>query len=365
MKRYRISEQETDMRELHISKRNLRDTKVADVASPPLAEGAARLKLDLFALTSNNITYAAMGTGMLGYWDFFPAPEGQGKVPVWGFATVIESKADGIEKGARFYGYYPLAETLDVTPKKTATGFIDTAAHRAPKAALYNVYTDIKSDPTYDAAFEPEQTLFRPLYGTGWWAADCIKQGDAKTVVLSSASSKTALATAHQLKKLGGAQLIGLTSPGNEAYVKDTGLYDRVVLYDDAANLKVEAPATYVDYLGRAGLTATVHRTLGAALTRSIIIGITDWAASAGGPPREPLPGPKPEFFFVPTYAAERLKADPSLGPGMVGDLRDFYAASRTLVTAQRVTGADAIQAAWAKLAAGDVAPDKGLVLSF
>ena len=30
--------------------------------------------------------------------------------------------------------------------------------------------------------------------------------------------------------------------------------------------------------------------------------------------PSEPLPGPKPEFFFVPTYAAERLKSDPQLG---------------------------------------------------
>lgn len=350
------------MRELHINKRDIRDTKLVDVAPAPLAPGAARLKLDLFALTSNNVTYAAMGEGMLGYWDFFPAPEGFGKVPVWGFATVTESNAPEIAVGARFYGYYPLAETLDVIPKKTPTGFIDTAPHRAAKAVLYNVYTDITADPGYDANYEPEQTLFRPLYGTGWWAADFIKQGDAKSVVLSSASSKTALATAHQLRQLGGAEIIGLTSPGNEAYVRESGLYHRVVLYADAASLKVAAPTTYVDFLGRAELNAIVHAALGASLTRSIIIGVTDWESPRGG---EQLPGPKPEFFFVPSYAAERLKAEPHLMPAMGGDLRAFYPASRAFVTTQRIKGADAIQAAWAKLSAGDVPPRDGLVLSF
>ena len=350
------------MRELHISKANIRDTQFALVKQAPVGEGQARLKLDLFALTSNNVTYAAMGTGMLGYWDFFPAPEGFGKVPVWGFGTVTESNAPDIAVGSRFYGYYPLAETLDVTPKKTATGFIDTVAHRAPKAALYNIYTDTTLDPGYDANYEPEQTLFRPLYGTGWWAADFIKQAAAKTVVLSSASSKTALATAHQLRKLGGAEIIGLTSPGNEAYVRESGLYDRVVLYNDAASLKVEAPATYVDYLGRAELNATIHTKLGDALTRSIIIGVTDWSGERA---TAPLPGPKPEFFFVPTYAAERLKADPQLGPAMMRDLRAFYPASHAFVTPMRVNGADAIVAAWSQLVAGNVPPRDGLVAAF
>lgn len=352
------------MRELHISKGNIRTTQWVDVAPAPLAPAAARLKLDLFALTANNITYAAFGAGMLGYWDFFPAPEGWGKTPVWGFATVIESNAPEIAKGARFYGYYPIAETLDVVVRKTAGGFLDAAPHRASKSPIYNLYADIAADPAYDAAFEPEQALFRPLYATGWWAADCVRQAQARAVVLSSASSKTALATAHQLRRLGGQEIIGLTSPGNEAYVRDTGLYDRVVLYADAATLAAPSPATFVDFLGRRDLTAAVHTALGDALTRSIIIGITDWQ-SAGAAPAAPLPGPKPEFFFVPTYAAERLKADPDLGPVMQRDLRGFYEASRAFVTAQRGVGADAIQSAWARLAVGDVPPNEGLVFSF
>jgi hypothetical protein len=354
------------MREIHVSKSDIRNARVAETAPAPLADGAARLRLDLFALTSNNITYAAMGTGVLGYWDFFPGPEGWGKPPVWGFATVAQSKAPGVEEGARYYGYFPIAETLDVTPAKPGPrGFADAAPPRAAKAAIYNQYLNTATDPAYDSEFEPEQTLFRPLYGTGWWLADCVHKDRPRSVVISSASAKTALATAHQLRKLGDAELVALTSPRNAAYVRDTGLYHRVATYDDAGSLAADAPATYLDFLGRTELSAAVHRALGASLKRSIQIGITDWGAMAGGPPREPLPGPAPEFFFVPTYAAERLKAEPALGAAMQNDLRAFYPASRAFVTARRASGVDAILQSWARLVAGETSPREGLVLSF
>jgi hypothetical protein len=356
------------MRELHINKLDIRDARIVDVTQAPLADGAVRLKLDLFALTANNITYAAMGAGVLGYWDFFPAPEGFGKVPVWGFATVTESRAPGVEAGGRYWGYYPLAESLDVTPAKTGPrGFADSAPHRAAKAAVYNQYANTAHDPAYDAAYEPEQTLFRPLYATGWWAADCIAQDNPRTVVLSSASSKTALATAHQLKALGGGERVALTSGANMVYVRDTGLYDRVIAYDDVATLRADGGATYVDFLGRGELIAAAHRALGGNLKRSLQIGATDWADRPGGvqPPAHELPGPQPEFFFVPSYAAGRLQSDARLGAAMLTDLRAFYPASRRYVTAHPVTGAGALADAWSRLAKGSVPPREGVVGSF
>ena len=57
-----------------------------------------RLKTERFALTANNITYAAFGEAMK-YWQFFPADEGFGCIPVWGFATVVESRCTGITPG--------------------------------------------------------------------------------------------------------------------------------------------------------------------------------------------------------------------------------------------------------------------------
>ena len=82
------------------------------VSAPPteLAEGAVRVHIDSFALTSNNITYAAFGETM-NYWSFFPTGEaGTGCIPVWGFATVVESRCAGVAVGERYYGYWPMAD---------------------------------------------------------------------------------------------------------------------------------------------------------------------------------------------------------------------------------------------------------------
>ena len=358
------------MREVQIRKADLRDARVADVDPGPLADGAARLKLELFALTANNITYAAMGEGALGYWDFFPGPEGWGRPPAWGFATVVQSNAPGVQASDRVYGYYPISESLDVLPAKAGPrGFVDSAPHRRAKAPVYNHYLNTRADPVYDAAYEPEQAIFRPLYGTGWWAADCVHQGHPppRTVVISSASSKTALATAHQLRRLGDARLVALTSARNIAYVRETGLYHATLTYEAAASIKAEAPAVYLDFLGRESQTAAVHHALGASLVRSILIGATDWGSKPGGvrPPSVALEGPKPEFFFVPDYAAARMKSGGALGAAMPADLKTFIAASRAFVTARRFAGFDAILDGWTQLAAGATPPRDGLVYSF
>jgi len=70
-------------------------------AQRPLAEGQARLRIDRFALTANNITYAAFGEAMK-YWQFFPSGDpAWGCIPVWGFAEVLESRAEGVAPGER------------------------------------------------------------------------------------------------------------------------------------------------------------------------------------------------------------------------------------------------------------------------
>ena len=97
----------------------------------PIAHGEARFLVEHFALTANNVTYAVHGEDFA-YWRFFPAPEGHGIVPVWGFARVSESKADGISVGQRFFGYWPMGAQAVLTPVQvSAHGFTDGAPHRA------------------------------------------------------------------------------------------------------------------------------------------------------------------------------------------------------------------------------------------
>lgn len=49
---------------LSIDRKNITDVRIAEATTRPLAEGEARLSVDSFALTANNITYAAFGDAM-------------------------------------------------------------------------------------------------------------------------------------------------------------------------------------------------------------------------------------------------------------------------------------------------------------
>ena len=97
-----------------VNKTALRESRFGPAATT-VAEGQALLRLTRFALTSNNVTYAAIGE-QFGYWKFFPAEAPFGRVPVWGFADVAQSRAPELTPGERIWGYYPIASHLVVTP---------------------------------------------------------------------------------------------------------------------------------------------------------------------------------------------------------------------------------------------------------
>ena len=79
-----------------------------------LSDRQVRLRIERFALTANNVTYAASSFA-IGYWQFFHvAEDGYGLVPVWGFANVIESASEVVAAGDRFFGFYPMASELVV-----------------------------------------------------------------------------------------------------------------------------------------------------------------------------------------------------------------------------------------------------------
>jgi hypothetical protein len=94
------------------------------------------VKVDRFAFTANNITYAMLGEE-LKYWQLFPAPDGFGNIPVWGFGEVIASKHPQVGEGELLFGYFPMAthlviEAADVGNAACATARrIAKASHRS------------------------------------------------------------------------------------------------------------------------------------------------------------------------------------------------------------------------------------------
>lgn len=313
---------------LIVKRGNLHDNRFV-TQDLTLKPGGAILRVDKFALTANNITYAAFGEAMK-YWNFFPAPvDGFGVIPVWGFGTVIESDAPGLAVGDRFYGYYPFGSHLAVEPARIgANGFVDGAAHRQPMAAVYNQYVRTTTDPLYNKETEGEQLLLRPLFSTAFLIDDFLADSnffDAKAVLLSSASSKTAFASAYLLKKRGGAEVIGLTSKVNEGFVRYLECYDRVVTYDKLDTLPAALAAAYVDMAGNSQLRAAIHHQFGDNLKYDCAVGATNWDADRSGTPAN-LPGPPTQMFFAPTQSAKRIAewGAPVFGEKLAAAWHDF-----------------------------------------
>jgi len=178
-----------------VDRSQLRETRVdADVpdATRALAPGEARLAVGPFALTANNVSYAQTGD-TLGYWSFFPAPAGWGCIPVWGFADVVESRAEGVSVGERLYGYLPMATHLVIQPTRVSAGtIVDGAAHRKDLPAVYNQLLRCAADPGYSPEREGVQALLKPLFATAFLIDDFFAEVDffgAGQVLLSRGSS--------------------------------------------------------------------------------------------------------------------------------------------------------------------------------
>jgi hypothetical protein len=347
-----------------VAKSDLRRTEVAEVTPPPLADGEARLAIETFALTANNITYAVFGEAMR-YWDFFPAPEGVGRVPVWGHARVEASNHPEIAVGQRFYGYWPMSTHLTVQAKVGKTGFTDMAPHRQPLAVVYNQYQAVGEDD----GLEAHKALLQPLFITSFLIEDFLDENalfGARSVVLSSASSKTAIGLAFLLKQRGAAKVVGLTSPRNVGFVEGLGYYDQVVTYDDLPTAPIERPAVFVDFAGDAVLRRTVHETFGGDLAFSSVVGGTHWEAAKDTGGRGDLPGAKPVFFFAPDRIAKR-RVD--WAPGQFEQRygaawAPFVADAPRWLKVERSAGPEAIKAAFLAQVDGGTAPDIGVVLA-
>jgi len=295
---------------VEIRKSELHDAQVTSVERVPLSDGQARLAIDSFGLTANNITYAVYGDRM-SYWNFFPAPSGDdyGIVPVWGFANIVESTIDGLEVGERIYGYFPMGGELVIEPQRITPGsFLDGAAHRADLPVTYNNYVRCAGDPFYDADNEDAQMLLQPLFFTSFLIDDFLAEAEffgATQVVATSASSKTGFGTAHLLHQREVVTVIGLTSPSNRDFVEGLGCYDLVVTYDDIDSLPA-GPTVSIDFAGNQQVIRAIHEHYGADLKHSSVIGGTHWDADR--PESAPMPGPKREFFFAPAQAQARIK---------------------------------------------------------
>jgi Protein of unknown function (DUF2855) len=229
--------------------------------------------------------------------------------------------------------------------------------------------------------------LYRPLFWTSFWAEDWLftapnkPYNGATTILISSASAKTAFCLAYLIKKRSypGVRVIGLTSKENLNFTRGLGLYSSVFTYGDVEGGLGEYNGTwiYVDVAGNEANNSRVWKMLGSRVVRSVSLGVTNLSPSTQSTyimpvsgvtksptTRAPAASSPVEFFFMPEWLADRrrsltasdiFKMQQAAWTALMRDCRAW-------VVLERTWGAEEVQRIYAETVRGRVGPEKGMV---
>jgi hypothetical protein len=159
-------------------------------------------------------------------------------------------------------------------------------------------------------------------------------------------------------------KIVGLTSAGNAKFTESLGFYDQVITYDAIETLP-KAKSAFIDMAGDADTLRRIHKHFDEHLTNSCRVGLTHWQNTSNH--IEGLKGgPKPEFFFAPTYAQQRIKDwTPQGFQEKVGAASTaFFISAAKWMDISPKTGPDAVQATYIEMLNGRINPAKGHILS-
>ncbi len=354
-----------------VKQKNLQESEFSEAGLPTssdLKSGQILFKIDKFAFTANNITYAVIGD-KFAYWQFFPTDADWGIVPVWGFAEVVASNHPGIKTGERYYGYFPTATYLLAEAGEIRkTGFVDISTHRLTLPPVYNFYFHTQQDSSYTPETENIQLIFRPLFTTSFLIDDFIAENnifDAGNIVLTSASSKTAMALAFLLasrKKQENLtyKIIGLTSAKNNQFVKNLGCYEEVLDYEEIENLRKEATCV-VDFAGNYSVLMRLQNHLADHLTYNCLVGMVHWDQRDGN-----IKEIKGTLFFAPSHIQKRYKdwgAD-VFQEKLAKAWFEFIQHTEDWVEIEELEGREALQSVYMETLNGTASPKKGYIIS-
>jgi len=361
---------------LLVNKDDFAEVALVNITEDALADGCIRLKLGPWALTANNITYMVTGD-QIGYWQYFnpgdydlQMDEGDGikwgRMPVWGYGEVTESRCEGVVAGQRVYGFLPVSDNFDMRPVKLSEhGFQDGMEHRTKLHSLYNGYTFVDVDPSF-GVHQDLQPVLRPLFTTSFLIDDFLAEKEffgAGQVLLLSASSKTALGTAFCLKERGALPVTALTSSRNKTFTEGTGFYNSVHTYDAIADMNPDVKTVIVDMAGNGDVMEAVLDHFGENVTYICRVGISHWDSK----PNVSTKGKTPSgFFFAPDQAKARIAEWGGAGFAERLGARwlPFCGSANGWLSVEKQEGVEPLLKTYKDMLDGAATPDKGYLFT-
>ena len=351
---------------------DFRDAKFVSGASyddDQLADGEVIIEIDRLALTANTISYGIAGkSGLIRYFESFPAPQGYARMPCWGFGNIVASAHPDLGVGERLYGFYPPSTyLLTKMDKVKPTSCRDISPCRNSIPTLYSEYARVAAEPGYSPEFDDMQSLLRPVISTSFLLENFITRHafySARNIIITSASSKTAFGFGHFLvnNHSDNCKAIGLTSAVNKDFVGKIGCYHQVLTYDEVEMLPNE-PSVLFDMAGNCNVRGTIHNHLGDQIAYSGTVGATHWESV--GADDTALPGPRPAFWSGPDEIAHLAKeiGDPAQMPNMISArIGGLMLEAAEWLNVTRFNSPQAIKAAYIDMLDNKMTAEQGVI---
>lgn len=242
--------------------------------------------------------------------------------------------------------------------RPSGASYADASPHRVALPAAYNRYVEAPVSEQDD-----HLALLKPLFTPSFLLDDMLEEAAPNaTVIISSASSRTALGLASMISRRG-SRAVALTSDKNVAFVESTGFYGQVVRYQDVAGLEIDGPVAFVDIAGNAAVRAAVHQRFDERLLHSAVVGATHHGAR---PPasHKPLASPQPAFFFAPDRLAKRsAEWGASTFNDRVRDEMSRFIQESDWLQIEHSRGPEALRKVYASALTGAASPDVGYIV--
>lgn len=358
------------MYEFQTNKNKLNQGRIVKVPALTIGDNQVRVKIDRFAFTANNITYAVMGD-QLKYWQFFNAHDNKenqwGIIPVWGFADIVESNNEELQVGERLFGYFPPASELIMSPSEvTPADFLDDSSHRRQLPRGYNNYRRVSNETDYNRANDNERMLLFVLHLTSFCLYDLLQSKQwfgAEQVVIISASSKTSTGLAYGLIDNPEApSVVGLTSQRNMAMVSNTNAYNEVLTYDSIEKIDASKPTVIIDMSANTHVLSRLHTHLGENMCFTSNVGLTHWKQP------QQITGintQRSQQFFAPSYIQKRMQdwGPQTFAKRSMKYVTNSIAQSRAWLNIVERLGIEALEEVYKDVCDGKIAADEGIVI--
>lgn len=269
-------------------------TRVTEV--PELEPDNVLLRIDKFAFSQMPLGYLMKGytRTFSAYHDFFKYPttkeEGLYRSACWGYCTVQESLHPKVPVGTRLYGLVPacqysIQKIMRYIPasRNGDPALVEFDMDRMPfNLRRFQEYEVVTENSSQDPEMEDWMIATKEIYTMAFYMDEqlLVDTGQINSVIISCASSKTAMALAYCLRMRGGVSIeremscvVGLTSKEHLDFVKSTDLYHEVYTYEEVESIPNDKTIVYMDFKCDGAVRQAITLRMGTNLMYNMVLG--------------------------------------------------------------------------------------------